>query len=153
MITYTLRDPTEEDLDQLASNMRPVDVLECRVVAGLAPRAALAQAVKDSLWSVATLVEGRVIAVFGLAAGDLLDSEGTPWLLSANGIEHHAKVVMSVSSRFKERMLAEFETLSNVVHADNRQAIRYLKWCGFSFGDAFDISGEPFLPFEMKRAA
>lgn len=153
MISFVLREPTEADLDYLAENMREPDRLECRVVGGVEPREGLTECVEQSLWSYVVEVEGKPIAVFGVAPHDLLGDVGSPWLLSAEGIERNARVVMSVSQRFKALMQAQFETLSNIVHAHNRSAIRYLKWCGFKFGETIQVKGEPFIAFEWTRGA
>lgn len=153
MIAVTFRPPTESDLDYLAANMREMDRLECRIVGGHAPREALMDGVASSVWSLVAEVEGRVVCVFGVAPSDLLGDEAAPWMLCADGIEHNARAMLACSGRFLGEMRGQFETLANVVHADNRSAIRYLKWCGFKFGEPFQIEGEAFLPFEMKRAA
>lgn len=153
MIQVTFREPTEADLDALAANMREMDKLECRVAGGHAPREALTLGVEHSLWTYVAEVEGQVVCAFGVAADGLLGEEGRPWMLCAEGIERHARAILICSRRFLRDMQTSFETLANVVHADNRSAIRYLKWCGFSLGEAFDFQGERFVPFEMKRAA
>lgn len=153
MIAVTFRPPTESDLDALGATMRAMDVMECRAVSGLAPREALAEAVADSLWAYAAEIDGEVVCIFGVAPDGLLGEEAAPWMLCAEGIEHHAKAVMLCSKRFLLEMQAQFERLANVVHADNRSAIRFLKWCGFSFGETMMIEGEPFLVFEWRREA
>lgn len=152
MIAVTFRQPTESDLDALAANMRGFDQIECRILGGHEPREALAEGVEQSLWSVAAEVDGQVVCVFGVA-GDLLGEHASPWMLCAEGIERSARALLVFSRRFLAQMTEQFETLSNLVHADNRSAVRYLKWCGFEFGQGCSVAGEHFLPFTMKRAA
>lgn len=147
------RPPTKADLDYVARHMRPMDVLECRVIGGHAPREALDEGVAASAWSFAAEVDGETVCIFGVATDGLMSEDAAPWLLAIGGIERHAKALLVGTKAYLGRMQGEYETLSNAVHADNRSAIRYLKWCGFSFGETFDVDGEPFLPFEMKRAA
>lgn len=154
MIAVTFREPTPSDLDWLAEHMRAIDKLECRVAGGHDPREALQLGADHSLWAYVAEVDGHPVCAFGVASESLLgDGEGRPWMLCAEGIERHARAILICSRRFLREMQASFETLANIVHADNRIAIRYLKWCGFLFGDAFVHEGERFLPFEMKRAA
>ena len=151
MIAVTFRPPQEADLDWLAANMRAMDALECRVAGGHEPRQALAEGVDASLWCYVAEVDGKLVCAFGVAPDGLLGEEGAPWMLCAEGIERHAKAVLICARRFILEMRHQFERLANVVHADNRSAIRFLKWCGFEFGERFDINGEPFLAFDWRR--
>lgn len=144
-----IRPPTERDIVTLAANMREIDALECRVVGEHEPIDALREGVRESSWSYAVEVDGELICIFGLAPFSLLSDEASPWLLCAEGIERHARTVVTYANLYKPRMLAEFSFLANVVHASNRSAIRFLRWCGFSFGDQIEIGGEPFLKFTM----
>lgn len=151
MIQVKFRPPTESDLDFLAENMREHDVLECRLVGNVGPREALKQGAEGALWAYVALVKDEPIALFGVTPDGLLSDDASPWLLSIKGIERHAKVVMTCAPRFVAAMHESFERLSNVVHADNRSAIRFLKWCGFEFGETVEIGGAPFLPFGSVR--
>ena len=146
------RPPTISDLDSLAADMRPLDVKECEIVAGLAPREALQEAVNVCENATAVEVEGKVICIFGCSEGSFLGNDGHPWMLSCDGIERYFRVVLTCAPRFFGEMTQTFEHLSNVVHADNHSAIRFLRWCGFSFGDLIEIKGEPFIHFEWRRA-
>lgn len=148
----TFRIPTESDLDQLAQTMRPMDVKECDLILGLSPREALAECVGDAQWCSLAEVDGKPVCIFGLSQGSFLGEEAHPWMLCAEGIEAHARALLICAPRFLGEMLQSAETLSNVVHAHNRSAIRFLKWLGFSFGDEIAVKGEPFLHFEMRRA-
>lgn len=152
-MSVTFRAPTPKDVAQLARTMRPIDALECRCVGGHEPEEALEEAVSASLWCYAAEVAGDVACMFGVAPGSLLDDEAAPWLLSADGIERHGRQVLAHARPFIERMRGDYERLYNVVHADNRAAIRFLRWGGFSFlDDALCYGGEPFWGFEMRRA-
>lgn len=150
MIAY--RAPTPEDLDAIAANMRAFDRLECRVLGAHEPREALEEGVAVSSWCFVALDGETPLCVFGVADDGLLSDEGAPWLLCAEGIERHARALLTGTKAYLERMRGEYKTLANYVHAHNRQAIRYLKWCGFRFGAPVEIKGEPFLPFAMGRA-
>jgi len=131
--------------------MREMDVMECRLAGGHEPSEALAEGVAGSLWCYVAEVDDEIVCAFGVAPDGLLGEEGAPWMLCADGIERHAKAVLICAKRFITEMQGQFERLANVVHAHNRSAIRFLKWCGFEFGAAFDIEGEPFLAFEWRR--
>lgn len=146
------RPPSRADIDAVAKNMREIDRLECRVLGGHEPREALEEGVRHSAWSFAAEVDGEVVCIFGVASEDLLDDAASPWMLGVDGLERCAREIILGTRAYLSRMTEQYETLANAVHADNRNAIRYLKWCGFSFGSAFEVEGETFLPFELKRA-
>lgn len=146
------RPPTQSDIDELALSMRPFDVLECDLVAGLAPREALMDAVERTDDALAMLIDGKVLSIFGCSEASFLGGEGHPWMLSATGIERHGRVVLTLAPRFFAEMQAGREHLSNIVHADNRSAIRFLRWCGFEFGETVTVKGEPFIRFSWTRA-
>lgn len=143
------RPPTQADIAHVAAHMRPMDALECEIVGGKAPKEALEESVACSEWAFAADIEGEVICIFGISRESLLSDEGAPWMLGTEGVERNARIVLRCSVSFRDRMKAEFEHLSNIVHAHNRTAIRYLKWCGFEFGEEIIVKGEPFLPFSM----
>ena len=56
--------------------------------------------------------------------------------------------------RAPPRWLARFPVLRNVVDARYAEAIRWLRWLGFRFGEPVNIgvAGLPFLPFQMEAA-
>lgn len=153
MIMVTFRPPTPSDLEALAAKMRPMDILECRLAGGHEPIEALNEGVAGSLWSLVAEVDGAVVLAFGVASDGLLGEDGSPWMLCAEGIEGHARAVLMHAKRFILDMQRQFERLSNVVHADNRSAIRFLKWCGFEMGARVLIDGEPFVWFSWEREA
>lgn len=144
------RPPTQRDLASVALNMREADVLECKLMGQHTPLDALTEGVELSAWSFAAIVEDEPVCIFGVASDGLLADEGCPWLLSVNGIEKHAKAMLIGTRAYLSRMRQEYETLSNYVLADNRSAIRYLKWCGFDVGgQVIEVRGGLFLPFSM----
>lgn len=147
------RPPTKADIEAVAANMRAMDRRECEVLGKHGPKEALEEGVALSQWSFAAEIEGEVVCIFGVAAESMLSEDASPWLLGVEGIERHARELILGTKAYLGRMRAEYQTLANYVHAHNRPAIRYLKWCGFSFGEEIEVEGEPFLPFEMKRAA
>lgn len=147
------RPPTQHDLDALAATMRAFDRLECEIVCGLSPREALDHSVEGAAWSSVMEIGGEVVCVFGVTDDDFLGGgDASPWMLCADGIERHARTVLTLTPRFYRQMQQGRERLHNIVHAHNRSAIRFIKWCGFTFGDEVTVKGAPFLPFEWRRA-
>lgn len=151
MMRVVFRPATGSDLDAIAGDMRAMDVKECEMIAGLPPREALAQCVDGSDDATVAEIDGKAVCIFGVIEASMLGQDGYPWMLCANGIERHARVLLTCTPRFLSEMMATHEHLANVVHAHNRSAIRFLRWCGFSFGEEFHVNGQPFLRFEWRR--
>lgn len=145
------RPPTISDVHEIAANMRAMDRLECEVMGNHTPEEALRAGMAHGQ-AVTAEIDGRPVAMFGLAQASLLDDEAAPWLLGVEGMERYARVLVMHTKRYLTGMLEQCEALANYVHADNRNAIRFLRWCGFSFGEAIEKGGHLFVRFEMKRA-
>lgn len=142
--------PTYADLDYLAAHMREMDRVECDLMGGDVPREVLAQCVRDADWAYVAEVDGKPVCVFGMTTQDVFGGIAAPWFLAAEGIERHARALLQLSPAYINRMKGGCERLFNLVHAHNRSAIRYLKWCGFTMGDKVDVKGQPFILFEMR---
>lgn len=149
----TFRPPTAEDIETVGRNMREIDQIECVEMTGLFPLQALREAVRDSVFCLAALVDGKAVCVFGCAPeAPLLGHIGIPWLLGVEGFEEHSREILRHSRRFVLEMARKYPHLRNVVHTDNSHAIRWLKWCGFSIGDELPVgrSGARFRLFELR---
>lgn len=144
------RAPTEADIVDLGQRMRAQDAEECRIGAGLMPEQALRESVRTSDWACAFAADGVTMAIFGVCSDGMFSA--APWMLSAHGIEKHARTIVREAPRFVGEMRRSGQALSNVVHADNRAAIRFIRWCGFKLGDAIVIEGEPFVCFHAEAA-
>lgn len=142
--------PTYADLDYLAEHMREMDRRECDVIGEASPRDVLDQCVRDADWAYVAEIDGKPVCVFGMTTQDVFGAVAAPWFLAAEGIERHAKVLLQLTPGYISRMRGSSERLFNLVHAHNRSAIRYLKWCGFTMGERIEMKGEPFILFEMR---
>lgn len=153
MMRVVFRPPHESDLDRLAARMREMDRRECELIAGLPPRQALAECVANSEGrAMLAEIDGEPVCVFGVSEASMLGGDGYPWMLCAEGVERHARALLVLTPRFLGEMRAQYERLSNVVHAHNRAAIAFIRWCGFKLGESFQVKGEPFVRFEWERA-
>lgn len=148
-----IRPAREEDIRALAPRMRSIDKLECAMFGRMGPLEAIKSSITDSLWSKTAIVDGDIQCLFGVSpAGHLLGDVGRPWMLAAHGIEKHARHLLRYSRGYVEGMQDAFPRLENFVHGENRTAIRWLKWCGFSFEDWDSYDDEPVKRF-WKEAA
>lgn len=153
MPVVEMRQPTPEDIDELAANLRDQDVAECHAGGHYDLRAVIADGVRRSTHCWAATIDGKLAAIVGVAPmGSMLDSRGVPWLLGTPLIPKHRRILTKVSRAYIPVMLAAYPHLANTVHADNTVAVTWLKHMGFTVHDALPLGprGELFHPFEMS---
>jgi len=99
---------------------------------GVAPREGLAGSIARSVWADAYLADGEVAALVGLAMQPLVGGVAMPWLLTGRPVDRHRKAFLRLTRARTQRMLAEHGTLVAEVHAEYRDAMRWLAWLGFT---------------------
>jgi hypothetical protein len=99
-----------------------------------------------ALWADAYLIDGEVAALVGLSTNSLLGGTGSPWLFTGRPVDRHRKNFLRLTRAGVARMRAECPMLVNYVHADYREAIRWLQWLGFTITppQPFGSLGAPF---------
>jgi len=128
-----------------AIDLRPGDRREIEAL-GLAPREGLALSLARSVWADAYLADGEVAALMGLALQPLLGGVAMPWLLTGRPVDRHRKAFLRLTRTRTQAMLAEHGMLVAHVHAEYREAVRWLAWLGFELAPArpFGPRGAPF---------
>ena len=128
-----------------AIELRDGDRREIEAV-GLTPREGLALSLARSLWTDAYLADGEVAALAGLAMQPMAGGVAMPWLLTGRPVDRHRKSFLRLTRARTRAMLAEHGTLVAHVHADYREAVRWLAWLGFALAPArpFGPRGAPF---------
>lgn len=103
---------------------------------GLAPRDGLARSLARSVWADAYIADGEVAALVGVALQPLVGGVAMAWLLTGRPVDRNAKAFLRLTRTRTRQMLAEHGTLVAFVHADYRQAVRWLGWLGFELAPA-----------------
>jgi hypothetical protein len=144
---------TAEDVAHILPIVRQADIDEITEALGIPMETALHDAIAGSLNAKQIVVDGLVVAVFGDAPFSILCSIGVPWLISTIHVEKHARAFLKVCRPEVQGMLTRHQHLMNYVDARNTAAIRWLKWLGFSFGQAAPYGARrfPFHPFTLNR--
>lgn len=138
-------------INRVANAMRVHDRLECRAL-GVSPKHALRRALKASVLSWTILHDGKPMAMFGVAPANLMEGIGSPWLLSADGIEKAIRQIVKVGPRFVEAMQDDFPRLENMIAVENRGGVWMIRSLGFELeGDVVHIGGVPFRRFSRVR--
>jgi hypothetical protein len=99
---------------------------------GLSPREGILRSLARSIWADAYLIDNEVAALVGLAVQPLVGGTATPWLLTGRPVDRHRKTFLRLTRARTRQMLAEHGTLVAEVHADYREAVRWLAWLGFT---------------------
>jgi len=145
---------TPEHIQPIATDMRDDDVREVWASHRHSPEEALENSLSRSELAWTCAIAGIPAFMWGVARlGSLLSLKGAPWLLGTNlFFKAHRQLhreFLRQCPDYVARMLARFPRLENVVHAENRLSIRWLKWCGFSLDMdvPIRINGEDFFRF------
>jgi hypothetical protein len=137
----------------IAANIRTIDRLECEAL-GRTPKDALRNGLRCSLSAYTAVSEGKPLAMLGVVPVDLVAGRGTIWMLGTEAVYDQGRALMTYGPRVIGDWLETFRRLENIISADNKRAIRMLRWWGFEFGDApRRLGGVDFLPFWLERTA
>lgn len=150
-----LYDPTEDDLVDLAENLRPGDRLELERLTGSTDYLAV---IKDCVGRspdcyVVIDAIGKVVALFGCAPiGALVSQFGAPWCLGSDRLDKQSRALMTISRRYIADWRRRYPALVNFVDAENELSIKFLKALGFEFDSPtpYGVSGAPFLRFHAE---
>ncbi|GAB5471420.1 MAG: hypothetical protein Kilf2KO_44500 [Rhodospirillales bacterium] len=147
-----IRQAVMPDAALLAADLRAADRLEILAATGLAPLPAIEESIRVSsqVWS--GLVDGEMVAIFGLRRPSLLSDRAYPWLLGTNAVARHPRPFLRLSKAAVADWRTRFRLLENYVDARNAAAIRWLAWLGFTIHPArpYGAQGLPFHRFTME---
>lgn len=92
---------------------------------------------------------GRLVCLFGVVPGQ---DQGIPWMLCTDTLASVPRRRMAVVSRGVVRAWRQdYERLCNYVHCHNAQALRFLRWLGFSIDETPAGPGGEFFVFTWER--
>ena len=154
---------TPDDIDELASNLRPADAIELTIASGLAPRLAVIQSCRCSDSAIAArLSPGAPLhCIFGARAASLLDRSAYIWMIGTAECDTRW-IPFARNSRRGLALAAQSvpwaEIFTNIVHEQHHTAVRWLAFLGARFHPPVAIpqpdgSAARFLPFTIYRSA
>lgn len=153
MSKVTLSPPTAQDITELVATMRDADVIEL----GALGHTNLGEVVRESIQASGSMafsvrVDGVLVCIFGVAALDLLQLCGGPWLLGSTALDKCAKQLLRESRRVMALLREDYPILINYVHVDNHRSLRWLRWLGFEIfpAQAYGPNRAMFRRFEMR---
>lgn len=141
-----------DELTYIAMNLRHQDAEEVRKSTSLP----VVQTVIDS-WEASEIRKmywgksKKPVAVVGVVPRGR--GVGIPWMLGTDEIGKMPLTLYRESKVMLGRIKANYESLHNLVDADNSVALEWLEVLGFEFGDpvSFGPFELPFIPFGWSR--
>lgn len=119
----------------IASHMREADRRECEAL-GASPKQALRQSLRRSVEALTALDpdDGRPLAMMGVTTIGLVSGRGSVWFLGREEVYDYGRDLVARGPKIIAAWLELFESLENIVSADNVKAIRLLRRWGATFG-------------------
>lgn len=145
------REPTPPRLEELASNMRELDLIELTRVGFSGPLECLRTNVANSVYAECAVVDGKVLAAWGLVMHDVLGGDGYPWLFTAEGIEKHRFAFIASAQAVVSELLSYSSRLYVAVDAEYKGACRLMMWLGFWCANELWLNGHRFLEFRHEE--
>lgn len=143
MLTIDTAGP--EAVAELLATIRAEDAAEM-AAAGVDGEALTAVPLQALRW------HGRLVALFGLAGLPNVDGAGVPWMLCTKVLaEVPRRQMAAISRRVVLDWMSQRALLVNLVHAKNRQAIRFVQWLGFHVDHTPTGPGGQFFTFSWSR--
>jgi len=126
-------------------DLRPGDAREIEAL-GVGLPEAVEMSMSRAVWADAYLLDGAVAALVGVSVQSILGGEGVPWLLTGTPVDRCKRDFLRLTKAGVARMRRQFPVLTNFVHADYLQSLRWLRWLGFTIAPAqpFGINGALF---------
>jgi hypothetical protein len=137
------------DFIRVSTRLREQDRREVELITGRTARMAVIGSWRDSKRSWAARVDGRTVAIFGVA--EHIHGVGIPWLLGTDDMVLHQRALLVDAQSVVDDMQAAYPTLYNWTHSENTVAIRWLKRLGFKFAAPVRHNNATFLPFYRHR--
>jgi hypothetical protein len=136
-------EPVDSDVEDLAANMREADRREVFKYSAESPREALLRAIDLSTLARVALVDGRVVAMWGLVAHSLMAGVGSPWCLTSNEVHGNRREFARRSRGYLEELLRVCPRMGVQVDAEYEVACRWLRRLGFSLAPV-EVNGHEF---------
>ncbi len=125
----------EFDWLPLYEDMRTQDMLEI-IGLGQHPRTALQESyrVSEEAWTI-HMPDLRVVGSFGVSQAIRQPHVGVIWLLGTHRMHLIKKTFIKHSKHWIDRLMGDYNVLTNYVMESNELSVRWLTWLGATFSD------------------
>lgn len=153
MINVQVIPATQDHIEELLPNVRYADLQEFKAICGWDARRVLETGLRTSTFSVAGLVGGKVVTIFGVAPKSMIGGAGIPWLVASDELEKYQLAFLRRCRNGVNAMLSVYPYLENYVDERNHVAKSWLHWLGFTLDNPapYGIEGREFHRFFMEK--
>ena len=138
-------------LEAISMQLRESDVAEVVAAHGKSPKEVLTESIDISSSCFVMIHEGKVEGVFGISEHY---GWGIPWMLATDKLHQFHLKFLRVSRIVVAVWLQEYPSLTNYVDSRHTEAIKWLKWLGFTIHETPTKLHDPavdFFPFTLHR--
>lgn len=141
------------DAAQIYEDMRMADMLEC-IGLGEHPRLALEQSYEASeeAWTI-TSSDCRTVASFGVTQSSKGKDVGIIWLLGTYRIHNIKRTFIKHSKEWLDRLMGDYQALTNIVCENNELSVRWLTWLGATWSDVGIENYKQFTIYKSERTS
>lgn len=130
--------------------LREADVVEVKASLNMNPKQAIEESIDNSsiLWIIK--YDNKIIAVFGVAR--LNQTTGIPWLLGSTELHKIKFRIIKYSQLVVDNMFFydnDVKCLTNYVSVEHTDAIKWLKWLGFTISEDVTFLSDTTIPFKQ----
>lgn len=144
-------DLTPDRIAPCAQELREADLAELDAAGVEDTVTMLLDAIPECSWARVAEWNGSPVFMYGvrpLSGGDI----GVPWMLSTVHLEKTERVAVArLARKVVAEMRAEFSVLTNMVHCENADAIKFIEWLGFEVSDKLTGPEYRFRQFIWRR--
>lgn len=133
---------------------RDADRAEFLAATGKQPFDSIMDGIEKGDFAAAGFVNDELVCIFGIAPAAIIGNVGAPWLISSRNIEKHGRVFLRECRRYMDELAASYGLLINYVDARHTDAIRWLRWLGFTVAETpvpYGVMGLPFHKFTRVK--
>lgn len=152
VVKYNVRSATMDDVEYLATRLKPMDLIEIDAITGRDPFVVLKSGLEGSENCQVGTADNIPFCIYGVRKLSHLSDNGIVWMLGTEEIDKHAMKFGRECAKELKKMMGNLRMIENYCHSENRKTIVWLKWIGFKF-DKPKVYGrrkEMFLRFYME---
>lgn len=135
--------------EYIAANMRQSDRREVYYLAAFTPLSAVRATLVCAVKSYTAMVDDVPALMWGISRRSFISSVGVPWLLGTPVAEEHQFKFGRDTLTYFNEMASLFPRMENYALAENKRALRWIKWAGFDTEEAKPVGpfGASFVRF------
>lgn len=144
-MTITYRSSTIEDAAEITPNLRASDVEELTRSYGPNLEECIRKSIKGSDSVESAMSDGKVVAILGIYAGG--EGIGIPWMVSTDASRKFIRNILQDAKAHVLEWEKKYPIQLNMVYAENKITIRWLKAIGYTIGPLNPKWGYAQAPF------